>query len=686
VPSPSRRFTIAAVVGLALVLPAYLWVACDLWNGGFVLDRYLPYEANFYDLQGRALLHGHLYLANGAIGIEAFVHAGHQYTYFGLFPSIIRIPVLLVTSRLDAHLTVPSMLLAWLVTAVCTSLLVWRVRCVLRADAPLGRAEAVSLGAFVAATCGGSVLVYLVATPFVFDEDLAWSVALTIASLFMLLGLLERPTGRRVWWCGLLILAANLDRVTTGWGCVVAAFLVAGYFWTGRAGDTARRYAVPLVVAGAVPLVIGALVNWLKFGQLFGLPMQDQVFSQINAYRQRFLAANGGEVGLDFFPSTLLAYLRPDALRITSAFPFVTLPAAPAATLGGVLFDRTYPTSSVTASMPLLFLASCWGTFACFRRRVATPAARRLAIVLVGAAVPAGAIFLWGYIADRYLADFLPLLAVAGAVGVVECWRVLEGRGRRARRWWVGGLVALAFAEVVVNVAASATPTEDWNGTQLANYVGFQTTVGSAVGSTAAERLAQGAQLPSWAPAGSLYVVGDCAGLYISNGERYDTVPLQVYQHATWMAADEGAPFRHVLQLTFGPGEPGGAESPDVPLLTSGPSAIEVEAGPAPGGALSVNFVLSDPQYGVTSAPVIVEPGSTHEVTLLTDPQLHQAVLTMDGTTFLDSVFTGGPDIAVAPGSPVVATVRDVTDVASEDALCRRADPGSQQDRAGPSG
>ena len=33
-------------------------------------------EDNFYDLQARAMFHGHLWLANGAIGIEAFVHGG----------------------------------------------------------------------------------------------------------------------------------------------------------------------------------------------------------------------------------------------------------------------------------------------------------------------------------------------------------------------------------------------------------------------------------------------------------------------------------------------------------------------------------------------------------------------------------------------------------------------------------
>jgi hypothetical protein len=39
------------------------------------------------------MFHGHLYVANGALGSEAFVHDGREFTYFVLFPSLIRMPV-----------------------------------------------------------------------------------------------------------------------------------------------------------------------------------------------------------------------------------------------------------------------------------------------------------------------------------------------------------------------------------------------------------------------------------------------------------------------------------------------------------------------------------------------------------------------------------------------------------------
>ena len=92
-------------------------------------------------------------------------------------------PVLALTHSLDGRLTALSMLLAWLVTALFSSLLIWRVRPLIRGTVVMGRAEAASYGVLLATIMGGSVLVYLASDPWVFSEDLAWSVALTVGSM-----------------------------------------------------------------------------------------------------------------------------------------------------------------------------------------------------------------------------------------------------------------------------------------------------------------------------------------------------------------------------------------------------------------------------------------------------------------------------------------------------------------------
>ena len=159
------------------------------------------------------MFHGHLSLPPADLGIEGFVHDGRTYTYFGIFPSLLRMPILLLTSRFDGDLTAPSMGLAWLMTALFSSLMLWRLRIVTRGRAVLGRAEAASFGVLVATIMGGSVIVYLAATPFVFNEDFVWSIPLTVGSLFTLLGVMERPSAGRVWASGILILLANLNQL-----------------------------------------------------------------------------------------------------------------------------------------------------------------------------------------------------------------------------------------------------------------------------------------------------------------------------------------------------------------------------------------------------------------------------------------------------------------------------------------
>src|SRR5277367_6129195 len=108
-----RRFTWASLIAVALTAVPFVWILWSDWGPTNPLRESI-FQSNFFDLQARAMFHGRLSLPNGILGIEGFVHDGRTYTYFGLFPSIIRMPILLVTSSLDGKLTPSSMLLAWL--------------------------------------------------------------------------------------------------------------------------------------------------------------------------------------------------------------------------------------------------------------------------------------------------------------------------------------------------------------------------------------------------------------------------------------------------------------------------------------------------------------------------------------------------------------------------------------------
>lgn len=661
-----RRYTIASVVGMALTAVPFVWILWGPWESPDPL-RQTVYEDNYYDLQARAMFHGHLYLANGAIGIEGFVHGGHTYTYFGLFPSIIRMPILAVTHSLDARLTAPYMLLAWLLSALFASLLVWRVRILVRGQAPMGWAEATSFGLLTATITGGTIFMLLAATPFVFNEDIAWSVCLTLGSIFALLGVIERPSWGRVITSFVLVLAANLDRSTTGWACVAAAALIAVWLGLGRGGAENRRWFLPVLGVGVVPLVIGCAVNYSKFGVLFGVSNFEQVWTHVNVYRRKFLAANhNAEEGIIFVPSNLLAYFRPDGLRLTSYFPFISLPAAPAPALFGVLFDRRYRTASVPSSMPLLFLLSCWGLVTAFRPRpVAKVALTRILLLASGGA--GAALLLWGYIAPRYLGDFVPFLALASVVAMADIWRRLDG-ARRSRR--IGATViiaAVALFTIWANIGMGLSPNEESNPVQALHYVQAQKTVSDLLGNSLSTRVRRGNSLPPWGPADQLYVIGDCNGLYVSTGEQYDTVPSEWYTRATWIAVERGQYFEHAFRITLTSAP---TTTTTVPLVTAGTTTVSYLAVPEPRTHQIVIVPGIQTAGGrlATGHPQIVAVGNSYQLDVVTDPVKHLIQVSLDGGVVqtytpntAEPIRVDSPSSPGTGAAPVLSVVNDTS-------------------------
>jgi hypothetical protein len=664
-----RYFTIAVLLAIGVMAIPYLWVLWDLWSHSADPLRGAPSDY-FYDIQARAMFHGHLSLPNSKLGIEGFVHDGRTYTYFGIFPSLIRMPILLLTSRFDGALTAPSLLLAWMMTALFSSLMLWRLRVVTRGRAILGRAEAGSYGVLMAAILGGSVIVYLAATPFVFNEDFAWSVPLTVGSLFALLGVMERPSTGRVWACGILVLLTNLDRTPAGYACVIGAGLVALWFFFGRGGATNKRWAAPMIVVAVVAFAASCFVTYAKFGTPVGLPMADQVWATVNAHRRYFLAANDGKAfSLAFLPSTVVAYLQPFGIHFSTWFPFVETPLAPAAAIGAVL-DETYPTASVPATMPLLFLLACWGTIVAFRPKGLVSFRLTRIVMITGVAATAG-VFLWGYISERYMADMMPFLIVASGVGLIEVWRRFEGRSRKARGTVLGIVTVVGIYCIAVNFALAVGPSEQMTQSQIQDFVATEQSLSL---SPLANTVQHGATLPNWAPYGQLFMVGDCSGLYLSSGISEANVPGLQIDHYTWIPVDQNPAFSRQIWFTFNQQN----FTKPVTLMSYGASSLVLE--PRGKGWFVVQLEHSGSSISWPSTYSVRKPISVlHEpfqLQVTTDPNLHQIVVLWFGTYFITHYIAGsGPPVVhttptASQGSAPEVTVAEKP-VSSSLSLCR---------------
>lgn len=492
---------IALVVELALLL-----------SGG----PFFGYEplGDVFDAQARSFLQGRWDIPPDVIKIEGFIVDGRTYTYFGPVPALLRLPIVAFTDAWDGRLTRLSLLVAWAVTIAFAVRISWRARRAVAGDAPVGRFEQVMIGLFALAIGAGSSVTYLASRPSVFHEAIAWGVALALVGVDAILAWTERRTWLRFVLAIAAATAALLARASVG--SAPAAAL--GFVLLGDLVRSVRRREVAAagktVALGLVlllPLAAYAGVNSARFGSPFTLPWDRHFVSIVVEHRRNVLQANHGTIqGPQFVPTTALHYIRPDALGIDGVYPWIDFPP-PATVINGVLLDQIDAASSVPSSMPALTVLAAIGVVAA----VVDRRFQRFRPVLAGAAACIAVTLTIGFVAQRYTADAVPLLTIAGAVALP----VLAARRPLHR----AVLVATA-ALVVVSTAITAALT-----IQFQQHYGFLTPphlrealARRQLDLPAAERpevLRADQSLPD--PAGrnrTFVIVGDCDGLYRSDG------------------------------------------------------------------------------------------------------------------------------------------------------------------------
>lgn len=522
--SAAARFTGSAAIGAAVGAVPFLMV---LWDFGIRPLRTASATrvfSNFYDLQARALMDGHLHVPTGSLSIEAFRIGGRDFMYFPPLPAVLRIPLFTVTDEFDGRLSAVSMLLAWILLVVFAAALIWRVRCLLRPGQELSRRENFALGTLVAVIGGGSIVTFIAGLPWVYHEAYMWSTATAVGTTWAIIGVLERPSVGRVLGAGGLALATILSRTTAGWAMCLGLLLAGAAVAFAPRWRDSRVWAGPTFAAGASPLLVGAAINWAKFRHPYMFPLGDQVWTELNEHRREALARNGGSLtGLQFFPTSLVNYFRPTGIRFTPIFPFITLPAEPAEAVGGAFLDQRYRTGSVTTFMPLLTGLSIVGVVM-LARRGADEGRRLLRIPAVAAIAVSAGVMAYGYVAHRYTAEFLPGLVVLGAVGLV-------GLSARAARWSplrrlcvTAVVVALAGFSILANTSIGLTAAREMaRGEALQNLVDARLRVSDWTGDPITRYVEVADDLSGAAPPpDTVRIVGDCHGVYLSSGDLYE--------------------------------------------------------------------------------------------------------------------------------------------------------------------
>jgi hypothetical protein len=661
-------------VGAALSGLVYCWV---ITAGSFDLFARQRFGADFFDVQAHRLLSGHLDMPEDVLLIEAFSNAGKSYMYFGPTPALLRLPIALVTDRLDGRLTQLSMLLAFAVAMWFSGRLLLRARDAVRRDAPWTRLELAWTAGAAFAIGTGSSLLFLGSKPWVYHEASMWGIAFALGAFVAILDVITNPSPRAIVRAGALTSLALLARLAVGLGPLVALGLVALVAIIIRvrpaaASRVARlsgsvpgvgKVAVGVVAAAVVPFALYVAVNFAKFDTPFSIPFERQAQNAVDPHRRAVLDANNGSlINVKALPTTILAYARPDTVRLTTTFPFVTFREERASVIGDVEFDLVDREAGIPAAMPALAALAVGGIVVVFWRRRepedGDPAAWRLPLLGAAAAlIPTLTIV---YVAQRYVADFMPVLLLGAAVGVQALARACAAR-RAVARVGAWAVVVLAVWSCWANIAlayefrhAFAPFTAD---DLRAARIGTQLDVADALG-TGAPTAQAGAKLPATARAGDLFVVGDCAGLYWYDGQRWLGVERtnRTGRHlleVTRRAADVGA--ERVLVRTS-PGD--GAASDRIVLHLLDDDRARLVAGPAEG----------EPTLG---RPFSLARGDSAVFDTVLDRRAGDLIVTLDGATVLGAAYDGAGGTRAVTGTRDGVTVRDLpvsTDV------CQRLD------------
>ena len=531
--TPRRRFALACAAGSALATVVFVWMVSDRsWT---LLQR--GFATNFYDSQARSLLAGHWYMPASVLGVEAFRTGSHTYMYFGPVPALLRMPVLLLTHHFDGRLSGISMLVAQLVLLIFTGCLLWRIRGLLRpSSSGVSVLEAVLAGSCLFMVGCGSTVLYLAAWPSVYNEAELWATALAVGSLYFMTAFNERPTRRWLGWTGVFVFLTVFTRVTIGLGLILALVILAFVEWrrTGTDPATRVRRSGALLAVAALPLALYAYMNEVKFHTLIGVPFVRQAANRIYPAYRLAVHKNGGTLfAAHYAPTNLLNYLRPDALYFTSWFPWITF--RPAKVLGGTLYAGIESPTSALTTMPVLVLLAVIGIVAAFRKRkpcasdaVATPPAglRAVRIPLVGALVASASIFVYGFLATRYLADLLPFLVLAGSIGIAVIAAAAPRMAAWRRRLLLGGLLLLSlfglWTQVALSLLFQGATGPFITTAERVRFVSLRDQIdGAVLGNHAAgvKRVGQVPRAPG--PAGQVAVLGNCSALYQSFGAAW---------------------------------------------------------------------------------------------------------------------------------------------------------------------
>ena len=416
--TPSIRTSMA--VEACVTVAAFLSSTLIVWWREL---RYLPSiletqdlkgYPGFYRAQAEAMLKGGFAVPAESLGDECYLIDGSCVGYFGLTPSVLRIPFLPIA---QGDLSPVASLAGYLLNvaaALAILLLAWRY--VARLGINTKRWDARALFVTMATGLGPGSLVLMVTYPDVGNEAILWGSGFILVQLVLVMLWVDG----RSWIPLVLVLPIGVLAAISRPPMMISASAIALVVLVIAARRRASR--VQLATAGLgvlLPAVAALGAFYAKFGEF--LPdVRRNVFISSSPYWASIFEAIGGHfTGLMFVPTNLWNFLRPDAVAYNLTYPrgafFTPIDYVWPMSEGMMYAD---PSASLTnlapASLFLTFvlLVSVWV--------ITSARVKSILVLVVSLSVSAGSglVVTLGQLAmtNRYLVDAWPALTV-GSVG-----------------------------------------------------------------------------------------------------------------------------------------------------------------------------------------------------------------------------------------------------------------------------
>lgn len=395
-----------------------------LTNGTMDLKEGEPFSRTYISILDN-LLKGRFDIDPSAIGYEAFYRDGKTYTYFGIFPAILRGVIELMFKRGNTDWSRISTLLAATLAVIFSTITYFKVA---SSQCSNSNTNYFYTTLFALTIAFGSPITFLLSSAYIYHEAIMWGLAWSCMFIwsFISFSLSKKICTRYIFImsvsCGFAMLSRiSFSSITLGLMLLIGLMFFSGKLPTRLAPEITTKQYKTIILVAILPFILCLLVamkvNYERFGEPFNFCKLEYYQHFINDAPQRLQGLKQwGIFNIYRIPFGIIYYFIPDKNHFINQFPFIkisdkhslfdTLRYNGSGKLREVSIDGIERLNPLTVSSPAIVFFAFIGIFSLLNSGV-------LGIILI---LPflLQSIFTLGTagITLRYTAEFVPFLVV----------------------------------------------------------------------------------------------------------------------------------------------------------------------------------------------------------------------------------------------------------------------------------